>query len=260
MRGAFTLFLMLVLADLGASEPLAKAPPTSPAPQEGLIGIGQGEGDASHLGFETPQGARITKIRTRLIVDKAPPRGLNFFAIQVDFPNQTWAHGGPQVNEDDGRVATYANWGGLVDRGGGSDDYVKADPAKDFYLIECGIGKPNTVPWKWKMGREYVLTVERGRLVDLPAGGGHGEDRDITLGKRRMWEWRFTIAPADGGKDVESFGSLLYDTADHVGSFCVWNESGYGSFGHEQHARWSVPTYWVEGDPAEKSPSKWWRD
>lgn len=234
-----------------AAEPGAPAAPS-------LIGIGEGEGKLTHLFFQTEPAARIVKVSTRLIVDKVAPKGLNFFAIQVNFPNDTWAHGGPQINGGVGHQVRYANWGGLVDRGGGSKDYTDADPKNDFYLIECGIGKPNTVPWEWKQGCEYVLTVERGRQVDLPAGN-YGPNKDIPLGPRKMWEWKFTIKPAVPAPGVGSFESLIYDTADHITWFCVWNESGYGSSSDEQHARWSVPTYWTDGDPKGKVPAKWAR-
>jgi hypothetical protein len=223
------------------------------------IGIGKDEDKRTHLNFTTEKGAHIVKVTTHLTIDQVAPAGLNFFAIQVNFPNKTWAHGGPQMNGKADHRIQYANWGGLVNRGGGSADYTQADPSKDFYLIECGIDKPNTVPFAWKQGREYILTVERGRQLDLPAGSGHGGKHDITLDKRQMWEWKFTIVPADGGKDVERFSSFIYDSADHITWFCVWNESGYGSKSDEQHARWTVPTYWVEGDTKEKTPAKWTR-
>lgn len=244
--------LMLLPRVQAADAPVAEAPAV-PA----LIGIGEGEPKPTHLSFDAERGARITKVTTRVIIDKVAPKGLNFFAIQVNFPNQTWAHGGPQMNGAAGHLVQYANWGGLVNRGGGSKDYKEADPRKDFYLIECGIGKPNTVPWEWKLGCEYILAVERGRQVDLPAGN-YGPRKDIPLEARRMWEWKFTITPAVPTKDVGSFESLIYDTADHISWFCVWNESGYGSASVEQHARWSLPVYWTE-DGKEKATTRYFR-
>lgn len=238
---------------LAASEPAAVAPASSD-----LIGIGAGEEKPTHLSFDIEKGARIVKVSTRLIVDQVAPQGLNFFAIQVNFPNKTWAHGGPQINGKAGELVQYANWGGLVNRGGGSKDYTEADPKRDFYLIECGIEKPNTVPWKWKQGVEYILTVERDRQVELPAGN-YGPKRNIALEKRTMWAWKFTIVPAKPTEGVESFSSIIYDTADSIQWFCVWNESGYGSQSHEQHARWSKPIYWVDGDPKEKATTKFFR-
>ena len=132
--------------------------------KDGWIGIGLGEGEKTHLSFGIEKDAKVVKVVTRLKVDKVSPNGLNFFAIQVNYPNKTWAHGGPQANKRDTKLVRYANWGGLVNRGGGSKDYVEADPKNDYALIECGIGKPNTVPWEWKLDQEYILTVERGKL------------------------------------------------------------------------------------------------
>jgi hypothetical protein len=82
------------------------------------IGIGGDESDAhTHLRFDgIPKDSRIINVNTHLIVDRAGPVGLNLFAVQVNFPNQTRAHGGRQVNSGEEK----ANWVGLVNRGGGS--------------------------------------------------------------------------------------------------------------------------------------------
>ena len=226
--------------------------------KEAWIGIGKDEGDKTHLTFRIEPDAKVVKASTRLKVDKVSPNGLNFFAIQVNYPNKTWAHGGPQANKRDAKLVRFANWGGLVNRGGGSKDYTEADPKNDFALIECGIGKPNTVPWEWRLDVEYILTVERGKQVDLPAGK-YGPKRDISLGKRTMWEWKFTIVPADKSKGGREFSSLIYDSADYLTSFYLWNESGYGSKADEQHARWTAPTYWTLGDEKPKLPESWSR-
>ncbi len=138
-----------------------------------------------------------------------------------------------------------------MNRGGGSTDYKEVDWKKDLLLIECGIGKPNTVPWKWKRGAAYLLTVERGERVKLPAG--IDKQYKIEVPERAMWEWKFTIAPTD--KTETPFTSLIYDSADHIGSFYLWNESGYGSTSAQQHATWSLPAYRVEGAKEDASPA-----
>ena len=217
------------------------------------IGIGSGESDShTHLRFEgIPEDSKIVKVRTHLIVDQAAPIGLNFFAVQVNFPNQSWAHGGPQVNSGEEK----ANWGGLVNRGGGSKDYKEMNWKEDLLVIECGIEKPNTVPWKWNLNTEYTLTVERGKQIHLPAGTNH--HFKVIVPARTMWEWKFTIMPVN--REDETFSSLLYDSADHINSFYLWNEAGYGSTGGQQHSKWSIPTYWTENSAEEKAPSGWKR-
>lgn len=217
------------------------------------IAIGGGEQDPhTHLRFEgITKEARIVSVSTHLIVDRAATNGLNFFAVQVNFPNNTWAHGGPQVNSG----AEKANWGGLVNRGGGSKDYEEVNWQKDLLLIEYGIGKPNTVPWTWDRNCEYILTVERGNQVHLPAGTN--EQFKVVVPERTMWEWKFTIKPVNPGH--ETFTSLLYDSADHISSFYLWNESGYGSMSEEQHTKWSLPTYRTEGSTEGKVPTGWKR-
>ncbi len=217
------------------------------------IDIGGEEQDAhTHLHFEgIPKDSKIVSVSTHLIVEKAAVKGLNFFAVQVNFPNKTWAHGGPQVNSG----AEKANWGGLVNRGGGSKDYKEVNWQEDLLLIECGIGKPNTVPWKWDRNCEYILTIERGKQVHLPAGTN--AQFKVSVPERTMWEWHLTIKPVSSGH--ETFTSLLYDSADHVNSFYLWNESGYGSTSRQQHTKWSLPTYRTEGGAEDKVPTGWKR-
>ena len=217
------------------------------------IGIGGDQGDPhTHLRFEgIPKDSRIVNVSTHLIMDQAAPVGLNFFAIQVNFPNKTWAHGGPQVNSG----AEKANWGGLVNRGGGSTDYKEVNWEKDLLLIECGVDKPNTVPWKWDRNSEYVMTIDRGQLLHLPAGTN--EHFKVAVPERTMWEWKLSIKPAKG--DSKPFTSVLYDSADHISSFYLWNEAGYGSTGKQQHTKWSLPTYRVEGSSEDKAPTGWKR-
>jgi hypothetical protein len=215
------------------------------------IGIGGGETNArTHLRFEgVPKDAKIVRVSTHLIVDKVDPAGLNFFAVQVNFPNKTWAHGGPQFTGGTEK----ANWGGLVNRGGGSADYRETDWKKDLLLIEYGVEKPNTVPFKWERNCEYILTVERGKQVHLPAGTN--EHFKVVVPERTMWEWRFTITPVEKGH--ESFSSLIYDSADCVSSFYLWNESGYGSSSTNQHTRWSIPTYRTGRSTEDQVPTGW---
>jgi len=217
------------------------------------MGIGGGETNSqTHLRFEgVPKDARIVSVWAHLIVEKIDPAGLNFFAIQVNFPNKTWAHGGPQFTGGTEK----ANWGGLVNRGGGSKDYKETDWSKDLILIEYGVEKPNTVPFKWERNCDYTLTVERGKEVHLPAGTN--EHFKVTVPERTMWEWRFTITPVEKGH--ESFTSLIYDSADHLTSFYLWNESGYGSVSTNQHTRWSLPSYRIEGSTEDRAPTGWKR-
>jgi hypothetical protein len=253
MKKSPSLLFLALLAPLAAcvsSDPKPAAVAENKPVLVTNIGIGGGETDAkTHLAFEgIPKGAKIVQVSTRLIVDKVAPKGLNFFAIQVNYPNKTWAHGGPQFVS--GGVEQ-ANWGGLVNRGGGSKDYTEVDWTKDLQLIECGVGKPNTVPCKWNRNTEYVMTVERGARVTLPAG--MNKEHKVMAPERTMWEWKFTMSPTD--KSHEPFTSLIYDSADHIGSFYLWNESGYGSTNDQQHARWSVPTYRVEGGSEVLVPS-----
>jgi hypothetical protein len=53
-------------------------------------------------------------------------------------------------------------------------------------LIEYGINKPNTVPWKWARNVEYILTIERGKQLHLPAGTN--AQFKVAVPERTMWE------------------------------------------------------------------------
>jgi hypothetical protein len=240
--------ILLILIVLSIS--LNRGASSTTAPD---IGIGGDESDShTHLGFEgIPQDAKIMRVRTHLIVDRAAPVGLNFFAIQVNFPNQTWAHGGPQINSG----AEKANWGGLVNRGGGSKDYTEVNWKEDLLRIECGIEKPNTVTWKWDRNCEYIITVERGKQIHLPTG--MNDQFKVIVPAHKMWEWKLTIKPVDGRHGI--FTSLLYNSADHISSFYLWNEAGYGSTDKQQHAKWSLPTYCTENSAEDKIPTGWKR-
>jgi hypothetical protein len=217
------------------------------------IGIGAGETNTlTHLRFRgIPKGARIIRVSTHLIVDQVAPVGRNFFAVQVNFPNKTWAHGGPLIKSGKEK----ANWGGLVNRGGGRKDYKEANWEKDLLLIECGIDKPNTVPWSWERNTEYVLTVERGELVHLPAGTN--ARFNVTVPARSMWRWEFSIRPVND--DSEPYHAFIYNSADYISSFYLWNQVGLGSTHSQQHTRWSLLVYRTEEDKEDQVPSGWKR-
>lgn len=226
-------------------------PTTHPAPPAGVFAdsfvIGPEANDAhSHAAFPGVPND-IVRVSTRLRVTKAIGRGLNFFAIQVNFPNKTWAHGGPQLL-DGGRVQM--NWGGLVNRGGGSADYHKEDPVADLQLMQNGPDRERSAQYRWAVGKEYVLTVERGEQVVLPPGEYIfiGDGPRVPLSRpRTMWEWKFTLAPLDGVGATQV--STLYDAADRISSVYLWNECGYGSCGQGQSAIWSMPVYTRLGTP-----------
>jgi hypothetical protein len=228
---------------LGAAQSVVAASTTALVPlSPSLTGfiIGPETGDAhSHAAFPgLPHD--IVKVSARVRVTKAIDQGLNFFAIQVNFPNKTWAHGGPQLVGGKYQM----NWGGLVSRGGGSADYQKEDPEADLQLMQNGPNVERSKPYAWTVGNEYVITIERDAPVTFPPGQyvfiGTGP-QTLVSNTRTMWKWKFTMTTVDtGGPTVES---ILYDAADRISSFYIWNECGYGSCGKGQSATWSMPVY-----------------
>lgn len=224
------------------------AVPVSISP-EALIGYGgAGEGGVT---WEDPAG-RVVEVQTHLIVDRVAPTGLNFFALQVTFANQTpneaWAHGGPQFNDGSKWLA---NWGGLA------SGYNDINWARDLLLMDSGEDKPNTVPWQWDLGREYILTISRGDKVVLPAGVNTAHD-NVLLPERTMWVWNFSIVPVDG--KGQPFTSRLFAAEDSISWYIMFNESGYGSTSDQQHTRWSIPVYRVEGSADYQHPAWGSRD
>jgi len=224
-----------------ATDPQAAA---AAAPEHFAIGPEAGD-PHSHAAFPgTPND--IVRVSARVRVSSAIDQGLNFFAIQVNFPNKTWAHGGPQLVGGKYQM----NWGGLVNRGGGSADYREEDPAADLQLMQNAPDAERSHPYAWAAGKEYVLSIERGRQLTLPPGAyvfiGKGPQVAVP-NARTMWEWIFTLKPADGQGPVQV--STLYDAADRIASFYIWNECGYGSCGKGQSATWSMPVYARLGEP-----------
>ncbi|MCX5744857.1 MAG: hypothetical protein NT062_20405 [Proteobacteria bacterium] len=257
-----------------ASPPTASAPavePEAPAvepersvPTPPMFAIGGGEADAhTHISFETPR--TMVAASVRVVVDRAAPVGLNFFALQVDFNNDTWAHGGLQdVDGPNGTRKHQVNWGGLVDRGGGTADYEKEDDRADLEKIQNPVVGQHVGPYAWRTGVTYELRIERGARVTLPPGDYQlipDRPKVHVDHARAMWEWRFTarpVSPPDSGPG-ELFVAVLHDAADSFNSFYVWNESGYGSTSEAQHTSWWTPRYRAIDAASEQAPAAWGR-
>ena len=242
------------------------APGPAPAPAEladdGLprFGIGAGE-DApqTHVAFEAPRD--LIAASARVVIDRVAPTGLNFFALQVDFADGAWAHGGVQdVDGPDGARTRQVNWGGLVDRGGGAADYEEMDDVADLARIQNPPRGQHVGPYPWRDGVAYEYRVERGAQVTLPPGDYQLiPDRPVVRvpRARTMWEWRFTVRPV--AADGPAYVAVLYASADTFTSFYLWNESGYGSTDAEQHTTWSAPRYVQVGTTEARAPTSWQR-
>lgn len=233
----YSLLIVLALSPYG---------PSIASTQAQKISIGSEEPDKhSHAAFpKLPHD--ITEVSTHLVIDRAIPKGLNYFALQVNFPNHTWAHGGLQLIDN----VKQMNWGGLVNRGGGTKDYHQSSPADDIALIQNPTGSSHTGPYDWQEGRSYTVCIKRGKHVHLPPGdyifiSGHPP---LHLQKSRdMWEWILTIRP--DGHPGNVINSTLYSSSPVIHSFTLWNECGYGACGHQQHATWTYPQYLSEAAP-----------
>ena len=224
------------------------------------LGIGAGEADAhTHADLVSPKN--LVRASVHVVVDRPASAGLNFFAIQVDFANGTWAHGGVQeVTGENGARKRQVNWGGLVDRGGGSTDYDAEQDLIDIDRIQNPPTGQHLGPYDWKNGVEYEYVVQRGALVRLPPGDYRYLPERATVHvdhERSMWEWHFTVRPVIG--PGVPFSATLYCSADSVKNFMVWNEAGYGSKASDQHTTWSSPLFQVNGAGVDQSPTAWKR-
>lgn len=234
---------------------------TSPPPETPLFGIGGGETDLhSHVTFTLPHD--IIRARVQVVVDRTHD-GLNFFAMQVNFKNGTWAHGGLQdVNGPNGTRKRQVNWGGLVNHGGGATDYAKHDDSADADLIQNAPDNERVKPYVWQNGVMYEYVVERGNRVTLPAGdiprmGKPGSTVNIDH-PRVMWEWRFSLHPV--GKTEPTYSVTLHDGAEVITSVSVWNEKGHDSPADSQHTNWYAASFRTLSAPnTEITPTGWKR-
>ncbi|WP_175924276.1 hypothetical protein [Burkholderia latens] len=240
-----------LLSLISSSSAVATAVPSAPP----SIGVGAQEFDPqTHVAFPGLPN-HVIRVSTHVTVNRAPSRGLNYFALQVNFPNRTWAHGGILLVDN----RTQANWGGLVDRGGGSHDYTQEDPAVDIQLLQNPTGAQHTGSYVWAIGSQYEITITRGARITLPPGEYRYIDGTAPVHltrPRTMWEWKLSIRPESGGS--EAFTSTLYDSSDTIDYFLLWNECGYGACGPPQHANWSPPLYRTSDLPEHDQPVTDW--
>lgn len=236
----------------------ADAPVDADAPTRFAIGGGEAAPE-THVAFDAPRD--LIAASARVVIDRVAPRGLNFFALQVDFANGTWAHGGVQdVDGPDGARTRQVNWGGLVDRGGGTADYDEMDDVADLARIQNPPAGQHVGAYPWQPGVAYEYRVERGAQITLPPGDYQLiPDRPVVhvARPRTMWAWRFTVRPLVG--DGPTYAAVLYDGAATFTSFYLWNESGYGSTDAQQHTSWSTPRYRQAGAAADVAATSWQR-
>jgi hypothetical protein len=274
IRLGLALLLAAVLAGGGCesrgprrSEAMARAS-VSPMPIErmsvtpALFGIGGDESDKhTHVSFVTPK--KLVRAQVHVVVDKTADVGLNFFAIQVNFDNDTWAHGGVQdVSGPKSTRTRQVNWGGLVDRGGGNDDYDKENDVSDLEKMQNPPEGQHLGPYQWKNGIEYEYIVERGKKITLPPGDYRFFPKHAVVHvdhDRTMWEWRFTVRPVGSTDANASFVATLYDAAETFHSIYVWNESGAGSTAAGMHTSWSMPTYRTSKDSTKDLVPESWK-
>jgi len=190
----------------------------------------------------------VTSARVEVTVDQASIDGLNFFALQVNFTNNTWAHGGLQLLKGDHE---YINWGGLPNLGGGKGDYGDRTPEQlkqDLERIQNPSDGQQLVDADWEPGVRYVYEITRGERVILPPGDYRRSSGDPAVyidHPRELYEWNFSVLPAAGGEPL--YQGTMYNSAASVQAVAIWNESGYGSTQDQLISTWEHPTY-IAGD------------
>lgn len=230
----------LVLLGLGgpgcgaaASSPDTTRPQREPTATTG----GDGESDATH-GAQTEavevdpdaephsmhhtlrlQNGDYVGASVEVRVDEVPDHGLRFFALQVDFSDVAWAHGGLQGGPDEPK----ANWGGLVS--GIDYDYAGAEQ-EVLAAIQNEPGRTSGV--RWTPGTWYRYEVSRGELEELPPGDYAVLDEEpVTVAEpRQMWRWTFTVTAVDSNEVVWTHD--LFVAHPLITAATYWTETGYG--------------------------------
>ncbi|NRD75440.1 hypothetical protein HQQ94_19895 [Shewanella sp. VB17] len=178
---------------------------------------------------------------------------LNFFALQVNFNNNTAAHGGFQSHQ--------VNWGGLANHGGGVLDYNSLSSLQaaqvDILKIQNAPDEIRNQPFDYVVGKEYIYEIKRLGREKFSAGQevkviGGGVPVTPTV-ERNLYVWEFTVTPADG--NGPSLRSVLYNSAPCFDFFCVWNEIRNNE---DQRTSWSNPSYTQENGTV-VTPTDWSR-
>jgi hypothetical protein len=199
---------------------------------------GSGPNASSQL---NTHGVRII-VKVDQLTHDAQQAGLSYFALQVNFPNGTWAHGGLQVDAH----GKYLNWGGLVDHGGGNKDYTDADPEKDILLIQNAPDTERESAFNWDVNQPYVLSIRRGELHTFPPGTYKvigGQPSVTTKVTRKLYEWIFEISlPAKEDTPLKSV--VLYNSAETIRQALFWNELQIPE--DQTQARMGIHTLWTE--------------
>jgi hypothetical protein len=188
----------------------------------------------------------LVEVRVEVRVDEVPLHGLRFFALQVNFPNGAWAHGGLQRDPSDG----VANWGGLL----GGIDYDYRDRPRDVLAAIQNL--PGRVgPARWATERWYRYRIWRSEREVLPPGDYAVLDEPpVRVAEaRRLRRWSFSITDVLSGEEV--YLQALYVDADTIRGFTYWTETGYG-IGCEDRlvVRWRDPEYWRAGGEGPLTP------
>jgi hypothetical protein len=63
------------------------------------------------------------------------------------------------------------NWGGLVDRGGGNDDYDQMHDVADLDKIQNPVVGQHIGPYPWRIAVEYEYRLDRGARVGFLGTG-----------------------------------------------------------------------------------------
>jgi len=182
-------------------------------------------------------GDPITAASVEVRIDEVPRHGLRFFALQVDFAEVAWAHGGLQADPSNGK----ANWGGLAS---GIDYSFEGSEATVLSRIQNAPGRVAAV--SWQTGTWYRYTVTRGPEEVLPAGSYAVLDetpRPVATA-RKMWRWDFEIR--DIGTNRVVWHKHLHVAHPMITSITYWTETGYGiTCDDKLSVSWRNPYYWA---------------
>ncbi len=190
----------------------------------------------------------LVEASVELRVDEVPSHGLRFFALQVDFGDVAWAHGGWQMDPKHGKV----NWGGLTH----SHNYQFEDhKLETLRRIQNMPGRLAEV--SWKSGTWYRYIVYRGAQETLAPGAYAVLDEEPmqVAESRTMWRWNFEIREIE--TDTIAWQHHLYVAAPVMTRMLYWTETGSGIQCEDRlTVNWRNPSYKTVRSQVAQSPLK----
>lgn len=162
----------------------------------------------------------VTSVSINVAIHSTSSQGLQFFALQANFEDGAWAHGGQQIL---GPKPYRINWGGLVSTADDKTGYSLNDPQALAYLQNS---LPQYVSTNFTVGKTYTYSITRGAQVTFLPGYYtkiEGHQVYYVNHARTMWEWNFSVTPTDASSAPVT--QTIYASLPYISWAAYWNEN-----------------------------------